>query len=153
MDHSDAHSHTQTIEFPRSTEGLPDVRLTELVELSDGDEFELEIMLVKKRIGDATLRMLAYNGSSGRTLKVPQGGTITAPVTNLGDLDATVHWHGLRLDNRYDGIYDTQAPIPVGESFTYKVHVPDAGAFWYHPPFARTTGRKWAYTETSLRPK
>ena len=63
MDHSDTHSHTQTIEFPRSTEGLPDVRPTELVELSDGDEFGLEIMPVKKRIGDATVRMLAYNGS------------------------------------------------------------------------------------------
>ena len=36
---------------------------TELVELADGDEFELEIIPVKKRIGDATVRMLAYNGS------------------------------------------------------------------------------------------
>ena len=143
MDHSDTHSHTQTIEFPRSTEGLPDVRPTELVELSDGDEFELEIMPVKKRIGDATVRMLAYNGSvPGPTLKVPQGGTITVHVTNHGDLDATVHWHGLRLDNRYDGTHDTQAPIPVGESFTYKVHVPDAGAFWYHPHIREDYGQE-----------
>jgi FtsP/CotA-like multicopper oxidase with cupredoxin domain len=143
MDDSTSHSHTQTIEFPRETDGLPEARKTELVELDDGDEFELDIMPVKKRIGDATVRMLAYNGSvPGPTLKVPQGGTITVHVTNHGDLDATVHWHGLRLENRYDGTHDTQAPIPIGETFTYKVHVPDAGAFWYHPHIREDYGQE-----------
>ena len=32
-----------------------------------------------------------------------------------------MHWHGLRLDNRYDGTHETQAPIPVGGT----VHLPD----------------------------
>jgi transposase InsO family protein len=35
---------------------------------------------------------------------------------NEGDLDATVHWHGLRLENRYDGTHETQDEIPVGRS-------------------------------------
>jgi len=130
-------------ELPTATEGLPDARETELVELADGDEFELEIVPVKKQIGDATVRMLAYNGSvPGPTLKVPQGGTITVHVANQGDLDATVHWHGLRLENRYDGTHDTQAPIPVGERFTYEVHVPDAGAYWYHPHIREDYGQE-----------
>jgi FtsP/CotA-like multicopper oxidase with cupredoxin domain len=138
-----SHSHTPTIEFPRETEGLPEARRTELVELADGDEFELEIMPVKKRIGEATVRMLAYNGSvPGPTLNVPQGGTITVHVTNNGDLEATVHWHGLRLENRYDGTHETQAPIPVGETFTYQVHVPDAGAHWYHPHIREDYGQE-----------
>jgi FtsP/CotA-like multicopper oxidase with cupredoxin domain len=135
--------HSQTIEFPRETEGLPEARKTELVELADGDEFELEIIPVKKRIGDATVRMLAYNGSvPGPTLKVPQGATITVHVTNHGDLEATVHWHGLRLENRYDGTHDTQAPIPVGETFTYQVQVPDPGAYWYHPHIREDYGQE-----------
>ena len=123
--HEPSHDTTtaETIEFPRETEGLPEARTTELVELADGDEFELEIAPVKKQIGDATVRMLAYNGSvPGPTLKVPQGATITVHVTNHGDLDATVHWHGLRLENRYDGTHETQAPIPVGET----LHLPGA---------------------------
>ncbi len=63
--------------------------------------------------------MLAYNGSiPGPTLKLPQGATATVHVTNHGDFEATVHWHGLRLENRFDGTHDTQAPIPVGEAFT-----------------------------------
>jgi FtsP/CotA-like multicopper oxidase with cupredoxin domain len=141
--HRGSEGHTQTVELPRRTEGLPEARTTELVELGDGDEFDLEIMPVKKRIGDATVRMLAYNGSvPGPTLKIPQGSTITVQVTNHGDLDATVHWHGLRLENRYDGTHDTQAPIPVGETFTYQVHVPDPGAYWYHPHIREDYGQE-----------
>jgi len=136
------HSH-KIDSLPTATEGLADAREPRLIELADGDEFELEIVPVKKRIGDATVRMLAYNGSvPGPTLKVPQGGTITVHVANQGDLDATVHWHGLRLENRFDGTHDTQAPIPVGERFTYEVHVPDAGAYWYHPHIREDYGQE-----------
>jgi FtsP/CotA-like multicopper oxidase with cupredoxin domain len=138
-----SHHHEHVAEFPRATEGLPEARTSEVVELSDGGEFELEIIPVKKRIGGATVRMLTYNGSvPGPTLKVPQGATITVPVTNHGDIEATVHWHGLRLENLYDGTHDTQAPIPVGGTFTYHVHVPDAGAFWYHPHIREDYGQE-----------
>jgi FtsP/CotA-like multicopper oxidase with cupredoxin domain len=45
-----------------------------------------------------------------------------------------VHWHGLRLENRYDGVpHETQAPIPVGGEFTYRIQFPDPGLYWYHP--------------------
>jgi hypothetical protein len=57
-----SHHQGHVAELPRDTEGLPDARKTELVELADGDEYELEIIPVKKRIGDATVRMLTYNG-------------------------------------------------------------------------------------------
>ena len=143
MNHHEHDGETQIVEFPRDLEGLPDAGSTELVELADGDEFELKILPVKKKIGDATVRMLTYNGSvPGPTLKVRQGSTITVHVTNHGDLDATVHWHGLRLENRYDGTHDTQAPIPVGETFSYQVHVPDEGAFWYHPHIREDYGQE-----------
>ena len=74
-------------------------------------------------------------------------------MTNHGDLDATVHWHGLRLENRYDGTHDTQAPIPVGESFTYQVHVPDPGATGTTRTSVRTTAKRWGCTETSSLPR
>jgi FtsP/CotA-like multicopper oxidase with cupredoxin domain len=141
-DHGSRHQG-HVVELPRETEGLPEAGKTELIELADGDELELEVVPVKKQIGDATVRMLAYNGSvPGPTLKVPQRATIAIPVSNHGDIEATVHWHGLRLENRYDGTHDTQAPIPVGESFTYEVHVPDPGAFWYHPHIREDYGQE-----------
>ena len=45
-----------------------------------------------------------------------------------------MHWHGLRLENRYDGVpFETQAPIPIGGTYTQKITFPDAGFYWYHP--------------------
>src|SRR5688572_7556775 len=130
-------------QFPTETEGLREAGRPEVVELSDGETFDVEIVPVAKRVGEATVRMLAYNRSvPGPTLKVREGSTVTVNVTNHGDLEATVHWHGLRLENRYDGTHDTQAPIPVGETFTYLVHVPDPGAYWYHPHIREDYGQE-----------
>jgi FtsP/CotA-like multicopper oxidase with cupredoxin domain len=90
---------------------------------------------VAKRLGDAIVRMLGYNGSiPGSTVKVAEGSEIVVHVENHGDLDTTVHWHGLRLENRYDGVpHETQAPIPVGGEFSYRLQFPDPGLYWYHP--------------------
>jgi FtsP/CotA-like multicopper oxidase with cupredoxin domain len=130
-------------DFPTDTGGLPRAVSPSVIELANGDGADLHIGPVVKRIGDADVRMLAYNGSiPGPTFKVPEGATVTVNVTNEGDLEATVHWHGLRLENRYDGTHDTQAPIPVGETFTYQVHVPDPGAYWYHPHIREDYGQE-----------
>jgi FtsP/CotA-like multicopper oxidase with cupredoxin domain len=129
--------------FPTATEGLAEASRPRLVELADGDAFELEIGPVSKRIGDSTVRMLAYNGSiPGPTLKVLEGATVTVHAANRGDLEATVHWHGLRLENQYDGTHETQAPIPVGETFTYVLQFPDPGVYWYHPHIREDYGQE-----------
>ena len=87
--------------------------------------------------------MLAYNGSvPGPTLRAPEGATVSVRVTNRGDMAATVHWHGLRLENRFDGTHETQAPIPVGETFTYELALPDPGAYWYHPHIREDYGQE-----------
>jgi FtsP/CotA-like multicopper oxidase with cupredoxin domain len=121
--------------FTTETTGLSDAVRPELIRLRDGDRFDLRIEPVRKRLAGSELRMLGYNGSiPGPTLQVDQGSEVTVQVTNDGDVEATVHWHGLRLENRYDGVpHETQAPIPVGGTFTYKVQFPDAGFYWYHP--------------------
>jgi FtsP/CotA-like multicopper oxidase with cupredoxin domain len=129
--------------FPTDVAGLPEARSPEQVELSDGDQFELRIAPVAKRVGDDTVRMLAYNGSiPGPVLKVPEGSEIAVEVENQGDMDATVHWHGLRLDNRYDGTHETQAPIRVGERFTARVKFRDPGVYWYHPHIREDYGQE-----------
>lgn len=129
-------------EFPRETAGLPAASATPVVELSDGDRFALRIAPVVKRIGDATVRMLAYNGSiPGPTLRVPQGSEILVDVVNESDMEATVHWHGLRLENRFDGTHETQDPVAVGGTFTAQLAFPDAGVYWYHPHIREDYGQ------------
>ena len=121
--------------FSTDSEGLPEAQAVTVVRLHDGDEIELRIRPVRKRVGDDVLRMLAYNDSiPGPILHVDQGSHLTVEVRNDGDMEATVHWHGLRVENRYDGVpFETQAPIPVGGHYTQQLQFPDAGVYWYHP--------------------
>ena len=129
--------------FPTDAAGLPEARTAEPFELGDGARFDLRIAPVAKRLGGATVRMLAYNGSiPGPTLRVRQGSRLVVHVVNEGDLEATVHWHGLRLENRYDGTTETQRPIPVGGSFTYEIEFPDPGVYWYHPHIREDCGQE-----------
>jgi FtsP/CotA-like multicopper oxidase with cupredoxin domain len=129
--------------FPTEATGLPEAHAAEVVELSDGDHLDLRIAPVAKHLGDATVRMLAYNGSiPGPTLKVKEGSEIVVDVENRGDLEATVHWHGLRLENRYDGTHHVQHPMAVGDRFTARVTFPDPGVYWYHPHIREDYGQE-----------
>jgi FtsP/CotA-like multicopper oxidase with cupredoxin domain len=121
--------------FPTDPTGLPEAVRPSLLDLADGELVDLTVAPVAKRLGDTTVRMLGYNGSvPGPTLKVRQGSEIVVHVRNDGDLATTVHWHGLRLENRYDGVpHETQEPIPVGADFVYRIQFPDPGLYWYHP--------------------
>jgi FtsP/CotA-like multicopper oxidase with cupredoxin domain len=125
---------TSSDTFSTDPSGLPEARSPELVELADGERLDLRIAPVAKRLGEATVRMLAYNGSiPGPIIRVQEGSELVVDVVNEGDVDATVHWHGLRLENRYDGTAETQEPISVGGAFTYRLLFPDPGVYWYHP--------------------
>jgi FtsP/CotA-like multicopper oxidase with cupredoxin domain len=53
-----------------------------------------------------------------------------------------VHWHGLRLENRYDGTHQTQRPAAVGEEFTVRVAFPVPGLYWYHPHVRQDYGQE-----------
>ncbi|HZA71293.1 MAG TPA: multicopper oxidase domain-containing protein, partial [Propionibacteriaceae bacterium] len=129
MQHNTQPDPPATDFFPTDPSGLPEATRPQVLELGDGDTLHLQIGPVAKRLGEAMVRMLGYNGSvPGPILRVQQGSELIVQVENQGDLDTTVHWHGLRLENRYDGVpHETQAPIPVGGRFTYRIQFPDAG--------------------------
>ncbi len=105
-----------------------------VVELKNGDSYDLVMDEVQKTIAGRAHTMLAYNGSiPGPLIKVPQGAEITINFTNATDIKTLLHSHGVRMDNAFDGSQVTQKEMEPGESFTYKLKFPDAGAYWYHP--------------------
>ncbi len=114
---------------------LPEARPSELVELGDGDTLDIAVSMVRRTLAGHEVVMYGYNEQyPGPLIKAPQGGTVVVKVTNEIQMPTTIHWHGVRIDNRFDGVPGiTQKPIEQGESFTYQVNVPDAGMFWYHP--------------------
>lgn len=121
--------------FSTSTFGLPEAVPSKIIELKDGDTFDLTASFVKKNIKGNEVRMLAYNGSiPGPTIKVKQGATITINFKNKTDMENTIHSHGVRMDNAFDGVPEvTQKAVSVGGTFAYKLSFPDAGMYWYHP--------------------
>jgi len=114
---------------------FPEAEPSRTVEMSDGDTLELSVSFVRRTLNGREYLMYGYNGQyPGPTIEAPRGSTPVVRVTNEIEMPTTVHWHGVRLDNRFDGVPGlTQEPIEPGESFTYEVKVPDAGMFWYHP--------------------
>jgi FtsP/CotA-like multicopper oxidase with cupredoxin domain len=130
---------------PRVAPFLPDTghnphaiapaRPRRLVTLADGDTLRLEAGLVRRRLGGNTYTMYGFNGQyPGPLIAVKERATVTVRFVNRLDQPSTIHWHGIRLDNRFDGVPGvTQAPVAPGDSFVYRVRLPDPGIYWYHP--------------------
>jgi FtsP/CotA-like multicopper oxidase with cupredoxin domain len=103
--------------------------------LKDGDTIDLTAMLVRRTIAGHTYTMYGFNGEvPGPLIRVPQNSTITVRFHNRIDLPSAVHWHGVRLDNQFDGVPGvTQPEVSPGGDYVYRVHFLDAGVYWYHP--------------------
>lgn len=117
------------------TASLPLAQPRKLVRLTSGDTLRLTAGIVRRPFKGRTLTMFAFNGQyPGPLLQVAQGAEITVELTNALDQPTTVHWHGIRLDNAFDGVPDlTQRPVAPGDRFVYHLRFPDAGIYWYHP--------------------
>lgn len=114
---------------------LPEARPSELVPMASGDTLDISVSMVRRTLNGHEMIMFGYNGQyPGPLIQAEKDATIIVRVTNEIEMPTTIHWHGIRIDNRFDGVPGvTQSAIERGESFTYEVHVPDAGMFWYHP--------------------
>jgi hypothetical protein len=122
-------------QFPTAVSDLPGCDRSELVDLADGEAFDLRIAPVVKEVGEATVRMLAYNGSiPGPTLKVQQGSEIEVNVINDGDLEATSTRTRPKSQCR-----SARARRPASRSLTL-------ACTGITRIFARTTARRWAST-------
>ncbi len=110
-------------------------KATETYSVEDGKMINLEAGIVSKDINGKTYKMYAYDGQiPGPTIRVKKNSTIFINFTNNIDMETTVHWHGLRHKNQFDGVpMVTQDPIKPGENFMYELYFPDTGIYWYHP--------------------
>jgi FtsP/CotA-like multicopper oxidase with cupredoxin domain len=70
----------------------------------------------------------------GPEIRVAQGSLLRVTLANKLDRPTSLHFHGLRLPNRLDGVAAlTQKPVMPGASFTYEFLARAAGTYWYRP--------------------
>jgi suppressor of ftsI len=107
----------------------------QVLDLADGDSLDLTAGFVRRRLQGRDLVMYGFNGQyPGPLIRVRQAAEITIRFVNRLDLPSAVHWHGIRLDNPFDGVPGlTQDPVPPGGTFIYRIRFPDPGVYWYHP--------------------
>lgn len=79
-------------------------------------------------------RAIAVNGQIPMpTLTFTEGDTAEIYVHNRLKEETSLHWHGLFLPNRYDGVPNlTQMPIKPGTTHVYKFPIVQHGTHWYH---------------------
>ncbi|MDQ1515949.1 MAG: hypothetical protein QOE80_1779 [Actinomycetota bacterium] len=79
----------------------------------------------------------AYNGTvPGPTIRVIEGDKVRVVVSNHLPMGTAVHWHGMVLPNKMDGVPGiTQDPIEPGASMTYEFVAVATGTHWYHSHF------------------
>jgi suppressor of ftsI len=113
----------------------PAARSRQTVRLRSGDTLHLEAGLVRRSLKGRTYTMYAFNGQyPGPLIEAVRGSELTVIFRNRLPHASTVHWHGLRLDSRSDGVPGLSQPaVPPGGLFTYHLRFPDAGIYWYHP--------------------
>jgi FtsP/CotA-like multicopper oxidase with cupredoxin domain len=114
---------------------IPLARPRELLPLRDGASITLTAAPVKRVLFGRTVTMLGFNGQyPGPLIQVDERSTIHVRFVNRTEFPTAMHWHGVRLDNRFDGApHVTQDPVPPDGTFDYTIHFPDAGIYWYHP--------------------
>jgi CopA family copper-resistance protein len=79
-------------------------------------------------------KAIAINGSiPAPALTFTEGDTAVIYVHNELDKETSMHWHGVFLPNRFDGVpYLTQMPIKPHTTHIYKFPVIQNGTYWYH---------------------
>ncbi|WP_426295258.1 multicopper oxidase family protein [Dyadobacter endophyticus] len=79
-------------------------------------------------------RAIAVNGQIPMpTLTFTEGDTAEIYVHNELDEETSLHWHGLFLPNKYDGVPNlTQMPIEPHSTHLYRFPIIQHGTHWYH---------------------
>ncbi|QQS37185.1 MAG: multicopper oxidase domain-containing protein [Ignavibacteriales bacterium] len=99
--------------------------------------YDLYIADTTVTLGKNKTSAIAVNGTIPMpTLTFTEGDTAEIWVYNNLDEETALHWHGLFLPNRYDGVANlTQTPIKPHSTYLYKFPIIQHGTHWYHSHF------------------
>ncbi len=95
---------------------------------------DLTVAYKEVTLADKKITAIAVNGQiPGPTLHFEEGDDVVIRVHNQLKVGTAVHWHGLLVPWRMDGVENlTQKPIPPRGEFSYHFKIKQSGTYWYH---------------------
>ncbi|MDP4549615.1 multicopper oxidase family protein [Alkalihalobacillus macyae] len=99
------------------------------------NEFTLTADESKWEFGpELTLPVWTFNGTvPGEELRIKEGEAIRVTLKNELEEPTSIHWHGVPLSNKQDGIPGvTQDAVLPGDTYVYEFVANDPGTYWYH---------------------
>ncbi|ACK67585.1 copper-resistance protein, CopA family [Rippkaea orientalis PCC 8801] len=103
-------------------------------EIKYPDVIDLTIQETSLKIGNKTATGVTVNNTiPAPLLRLKEGQIAKINVTNNLDQDTSIHWHGIILPSKMDGVPGVSfAGIKPGQTFTYEFPVIQSGTYWYH---------------------
>lgn len=99
-----------------------------------GPDIHLKIGHAMPMIEGRRGHAVSINGTlPGPLIRLKQGQSVRLAVENGLDEDTSIHWHGLLVPAKYDGVPGVSFPgIRPGETFVYDFPLIQSGTYWYH---------------------
>ncbi len=101
-----------------------------------GNRVEYDLYVDERKVNytGKTRMAIAINGQiPAPTLTFNEGDTAIIRVHNQMSVETSIHWHGILLPNKYDGVpYLNTAPIEPGKTHTFTFPLIQSGTYWYH---------------------
>jgi FtsP/CotA-like multicopper oxidase with cupredoxin domain len=112
----------------------------------DPNIFECDLTAIEKdvTIGGATVHAFNFKDENAAAVPASAGIPILVIKVKVGDEiicrfkneltmeSASIHWHGIELDNDSDGTAVTQDAVLPGQRYTYNFKTFRPGLFWFH---------------------
>jgi FtsP/CotA-like multicopper oxidase with cupredoxin domain len=99
-----------------------------------GSVFNLDIGRTPVNVtGSRASATLVNEMLPGPVLRWREGDTVVLNVTNRLAVPTSIHWHGILSPSNMDGVPGLSfAGIMPGETFAYRIPLPQHGTYWYH---------------------
>jgi CopA family copper-resistance protein len=97
-------------------------------------EYDLYVTDTMVNFTGKSRHAIAINGQiPAPILEFTEGDTAIIRVHNLMKMETSIHWHGILLPNKEDGVpYLNTVPIEAGKTLTFTFPLIQSGTYWYH---------------------
>ena len=123
--------------FPLVNTSLPVSRPQALARVKPtGKRVEYDLTIDEQAVnitGKSKRAMTINGGIPGPTMRFTEGDVAVIRVHNKLKTETSLHWHGILLPNKQDGVsYLNTPPIHAGDTYTFEYPLVQSGTYWFH---------------------